>query len=726
MYARSDFALLVRGLISESNDQVVELQMRGGEGSEVPGYDGRVVAGKGTPFVPEGRSVWELGTGEDPEAKASKDYRTRTKNPLGEVQADATFVFVTPRRWADSDKWIARRQKKSKWKAIRVLDVDDIETAFAQAPGTHHTFSEAIGKPAFGVQGLEKWWSDFSSSTNPSLTSELVLVGRQQEAQELLRILGGDVTRTVISAASREDVFAFAAASVNAADESVRLDLSSRALIVKDAAALRSLDRTTRLLILLPYDDALQREAELMRGHHIIFVTLRDMPANIKLAGVHVGHFTDLLKKAGVADDRATNLALTASRSLVAFQRAASIAGITPRPQWRDWLHTVVYRRAWLAGGWAELRSGDVTVMDRLLGQTLQSALPQLAEAARGEDPIYAEVGNIWSVISPEASWDYAKPQLTLADLQALEHAVQEVLGAVDPKLERPVAERWAAGFYGKVRIHSDSLRTGIATTLALLGAHGDAIVAGGGVTARAWAERVVFQLLDRANGDQTGDLWTSLGDVLALLAEAAPANFLTIVDRGTQGHDPVLAKLFTDTDSGFSITSGHPPLLWALETLAWSPEHFALTMEMLARLIEIDPGGRLANRPVASYVSVLLPWFPQTSASPEARLAVLDSLRERHPAIAWGILQRLVPTFLGGGTFNHQPRFRAWKMAPTQPPAHEVWQVMKGVIEKLILMLDDSPDRWPEMIQRIPDLPAESRKELYRKLAALAEDSDA
>jgi hypothetical protein len=83
--ARSDFARLVRSLISESNDQVVELQMRGGEGSEVPGYDGRVVASKGTPFVPEGRSVWELGTGERPDAKASEDYRTRTARPLGEV-----------------------------------------------------------------------------------------------------------------------------------------------------------------------------------------------------------------------------------------------------------------------------------------------------------------------------------------------------------------------------------------------------------------------------------------------------------------------------------------------------------------------------------------------------------------------------------------------------------------------------------------------------------------
>lgn len=729
MFARSDFARLVRTLIGESNDQVVELQMRGGEGSEVPGYDGRVVAGKGTPFVPEGKSVWELGTGEHPDKKASDDYRTRAKNPLGEVQAETTFVFVTPRRWPEKDDWIKRRQRRSPWKAIRVFDVDDIETAFGQAPGAHYTFSETIGKPAFGVQGLERWWSGFSSSTNPILTSELALAGRQPEAQELLRILEGDVTRTVIAAASREDVFAFIAASVSAAEESLRLYLFGRALIVKDAAALRSLDHATKLLILLPYGDALQREAELMRSHHIVFVTLRDMPANIKLGGVHVGQFAALLEKAGVPKDRAQSLAVTASRSLIAFQRQASIVGITPRPQWRDWLHTVMYRRAWLAGGWAELRSGDVAVMDTLLGQSLDSALPQLREAAGGEDPIFAEVGNIWSVISPEATWDYAKPQLTLADLKALEHAAQEVLGAVDPKQELPVEQRWAAAIYGKSRIHSESLRIGIATTLALLGAYGDEIVGGGGITARAWTEGVVHQLLDRANRDQTGDLWTSLGDVLPLLAEAAPAQFLTAVDRGSHRTEPVLAKLFSDTDTGFSITSGHPPLLWALESLAWSPEHFALTMEMLAQLTELDPGGRLANRPKASYISVLMPTFPQTSATPDARLAVLDSLRERHPAIAWNILLHLIPAFLGGGSFNHEPRFRAWKtwktMAP-QPPGQEVWQMIKGVFEDLMSILDASPEHWAEMIKRIPDLPPESRAELYRKLGQLSDEPHA
>jgi len=84
--ARADWARLVRSLIRESNDQVTSLEMRGGEGSEVPGYGGIVEASRATPFVPEGRSVWELGSGEEPADKATEDYRKRTADPLGEDQ----------------------------------------------------------------------------------------------------------------------------------------------------------------------------------------------------------------------------------------------------------------------------------------------------------------------------------------------------------------------------------------------------------------------------------------------------------------------------------------------------------------------------------------------------------------------------------------------------------------------------------------------------------------
>ncbi len=90
--ARHEFPRLIRRLINQTNDQVVRLEMRSGKGTDVTGYDGLVEAAQATPFVPDGLSVWELGTGGDPQDKANRDYRERTKNSLGIDKSTTTFV----------------------------------------------------------------------------------------------------------------------------------------------------------------------------------------------------------------------------------------------------------------------------------------------------------------------------------------------------------------------------------------------------------------------------------------------------------------------------------------------------------------------------------------------------------------------------------------------------------------------------------------------------------
>src|SRR3954471_9105799 len=81
--AQSDLPRLVRRLIRHENDQVQRVEMRGGEGVGLPGYDGTVEATRGTSFVPEGVSVWEMGTNKYPASKAKSDYEARTADSLG-------------------------------------------------------------------------------------------------------------------------------------------------------------------------------------------------------------------------------------------------------------------------------------------------------------------------------------------------------------------------------------------------------------------------------------------------------------------------------------------------------------------------------------------------------------------------------------------------------------------------------------------------------------------
>lgn len=719
--ARHEFPRLLRSLINETNDQVVRNDMRAGKGVDVRGYDGIVEAQRPTPLVPSGLSVWELGTGADPTKKANGDYRERTDNPLGIDKKTATFVFATPRQWPEKQDWIKTKRADGEWANVMAFDVSDIEMALEAAPAAHIRFSEMVGKAAAGATTIEDWWGAFSTSTQPALTPELVLAGRADQAAELLRLIAQERRRTTIAAPSDDDVLAFCAATMLTTPEPDRSDLLARTLIVSDAISLRRLDTTANLLILLPFEESLRRAAELVRSNHVIFMTPGDVPADMALPPIDRDEFAAALRKAGVPEEAAGGLARAAHRSIVAFQREPSAGGTALRA-WSAQVQDKVARRAWLVGSWNEARSGDTAVLTALMGISYEDARERLMPLATGEDPLFAIVGTTWALTAVDEAWHYGRAGVNDFDLRGLESAAQTVLGAVDPALELPPEERWTAGLYGKTRLHSSDLRGGIATTLAICGARGDDTRLGSGRTLATWAASIVAQLLRRANEDQSGQLWASLADVLPLLAEAAPDAFLRAVQEGVAGQDPVLRLIFTDQTGGFSISSAHTGLLWAMETVAWSDEFGPLAARLLARLAEIDPGGKLSNRPTNSLVGFFRPWLPQTSLPIERRLAVLDGLRRDHDAVAWDLMLALLPEDHAVGTYSHAPRFRTWKPEKEGVTNKEFWEFSSAVVARVREAADAMPGRWPEVVERLSDFSPPDRTETFDRLERLTD----
>ena len=90
--ARSRMAELLRILVQAAGARLSELDFPGNDDAERPGWDGRVVADRGSPWVPVGRSGWEFGTNQDPRTKADNDYTKSLKVTDGE-RAQTTFVF---------------------------------------------------------------------------------------------------------------------------------------------------------------------------------------------------------------------------------------------------------------------------------------------------------------------------------------------------------------------------------------------------------------------------------------------------------------------------------------------------------------------------------------------------------------------------------------------------------------------------------------------------------
>jgi hypothetical protein len=237
----------------------------------------------------------------------------------------------------------------------------------------------------------------------------------------------------------------------------------------------------------------------------------------------------------------------------------------------------------------------------------------------------------------------------------------------------------------------------------------------------------VLWQLFKRANEDNSGQLWASLTDVMPLLAEAAPDVFLQAVQVGLDGDQPLLGAMFADKEgNALSVSSPHTGLLWALENVAWSAEHFSLAVEQLARLAEVDPGGRLSNRPAASLATIYRSWLPQTSVGLEGRLATLDGVRKRHPLVSWPLLLTMLPEHSAVGSYSHAPRFRSWKpddegnnMSP------EATASFVAAAERLVEDAGEDADRWAELVQRFDDMPPEALKLAVERLTTLAASSN-
>lgn len=719
--AQADLPRLVRRLIRAENDQVQRVEMRGGDGVGLTGYDGVVEAGRATPFVPQGSSVWEMGVGGDPQAKAQSDYRSRTDDPQGIDPAQHTFVFVTPRRWESKKAWERRKCDEGIWKDVRVLDADDIELALDASPAVRVWLSELLGLEPLGATSIEDWWGRYSRGFDPALTPGVVLAGRADQAANLLRRMAEDVGQTFIRAVSVDDGLAFAACSMMAVPAAVSEPILARSLLVHDGATFRRLDRTSSLLILLPYEEGLQREAHLVENHHVVFV-ITDPSGGADIELPPHDHLTlqAALAEAGVPAESLDRYVRAGTKSMAALRRVATRFGQRDPAEWATDLSDRPLRRAWLAGGASQVRSGDRELLSGLCEIDAQELDERLQRAVRRPDPLFTKVGATWAVASPADSWRTARGFITDGDLAALERSVQTVLGSIDPTLELPAEDRWAAALHGREPVHSSNLRTGLARSLALMGARGDDVRLAGGRSAREWAERIALNLFSRANEDRTGQLWTSLADVLPLLAEAAPDAFLRAVSGASTGAEPLAARLFQDAEDVWNVSSPHTGLLWAMETVAWSEQHMGYAAEVLATLADIDPGGRLSNRPSASLHAIFRPWAPQTSASLGARLQTLAGLTGRHPEASWNLLLAILPSGHEVAMPSHTPEFRDWANEASPATWADVNATAEAAASELLRLAREDPTRWKWVVPEFDRLPVDARLGAVESMSAL------
>ena len=365
-----------------------------------------------------------------------------------------------------------------------------------------------------------------------------------------------------------------------------------------------------------------------------------------------------------------------------------------------------------LLGAWNELNEADLQIVRQLANdEDYEKWIPKLREMLQQAISPVTFINGRWQVMDRKGIWQALGGRVFDDTLDALKQCAVTVLSERDPQFDLPSDERYAANIYGKILKYSTGLRKGLAETLALLGTDPDALT-NFSPQHQGWKSKDTAGLAVREifeNADWV--LWGSLNDLLPVLAEAAPNDFLNAVENALDQSPCPFDELFSQECGGVGGRNYLVGLLWALETLAWDAEYLVRVCVILGDLAERDPGGNWANRPANSLTEIILPWHPQTTASIEKREVAVKTLINTVPDVAWNLLINLLPNQHQMSSGTHKPAWRNtisddWEDRVIQ---EEYWKQITSYAEIAVSMASNDIDKLTELIGDLDNLPKPS-----------------
>jgi hypothetical protein len=696
---RAEIARLVGSLICATAKTIRSFRFPAGDSSQNPGFDGHLIAEGAPPFVPDGESVWEFGAGANYLAKANEEYEKRTAAPGSVDSSKCSFVFVTPREWKRDDPtlvdWQIEKSAMRRWRSVIAIDANALEEWLSRAEAVAKNYAQAVRGQLWvnGCRSVNEYWDEYSKAFKRALTEDVVLCERKLASDELVKRMMDTAPGPIrLQSDSSDEIVAFVMAAIRTADPEVRNFLEARTLVIDTAEAARE-HLGKQGLIFVPRDGAMDVAGQLSYSSPAIIALTRDEKGTPALPRASTGGFARAMLGMGFDEQQAERLSRESARSVTILARRIP-SGFAPRPPW------AVDRKlipALLAGAWDAFEPGDKKIIGDLAGLAYDDYEEALREFLGAPEPFERE-GSIWKVRAPVEAFSRLAPLITKRDVDRLRDAATTVFSEVDPALDLPPEERSYGSLMGQKGNYSRWLRDGLASTLLHFTFLHDGVgLDVAGLSPEQFATDLVANLPGLRDDAR---VMASLERQLVWLMEAAPRPLLSALERLLEGERPAILLLFEE-DATLFPHSSHTNLLWALESLAWSPAFLPQVSIDLARLASIDPGGRLANRPITSLVSIFKAWMPQTSASLPQRLSAIDQVVAKVPHIGWKLVSGLLPTRMDSGAPTARPRFRdlgtAGNHAPTVGIVHETYgeviaralALAKGDIERLMGLVE-------------------------------------
>ncbi|KJZ21860.1 XRE family transcriptional regulator [Tritonibacter mobilis] len=520
-----------------------------------------------------------------------------------------------------------------------------------------------------------------------------------ERATLLLKLRSGEAVVSV-QADDRKEAVAFTIASLLEENDSELLD---RVCVVTSGNAIIP-HSEKRLIIIADVEEGDDPDF----GNRSQLTIVRPYPKGrmdvrepLSLSHVPSDKFISELEKMGFSHDEAESKGRKTGYSIPVLRRDLSKDPDVRKPTWAR--NRTLAKRVLpfaLAGSWVERDNIDDRTILELLGDFREGEAETIRDdlLALNDAPI-TRYGYVNVVVSQIDALFAVGQYIDRGDLDRFFQLLPELLGERDPALDLPQDQWYMASVLGRSRSFSGALLSGLGDALCILSVYGAEICGDRLVADLSYrAAQVVRSLMQGADEER----WLSIRGHLRALAEASPSAFLDCLEAELLEPEPAIRAIMGTTEGVVSGECLRTNLLWALELLAWNPDHFSRVVEIVFDLRRLEVKDNWSNSPKSTARSLFLAWLPATTLGADQKMSILRRLsaRYRHPVM--DVCVSLLPrNGMNAASRTARPK---WRVLDAEVPTPTISDVRMAEVEASRILLDMAPFQKSEL-ERLLDV---------------------
>lgn len=364
-----------------------------------------------------------------------------------------------------------------------------------------------------------------------------------------------------------------------------------------------------------------------------------------------------------------------------------------------------IIKAAIIFGGWDETNDADKQLLSDYIGMPYNNLIENLRVLLKEENTMFSFNNNKWNIKDKfERLKEYANTYFRDDVVKFQEKAI-EVLSERNPKFDLSSDKRQMYSIYGKTTKYSYTLRKNISESLPMIKS-----IYNNFINCSNEIYNVPLLIVRNVLKNTNWEIWASLNELLPLLAEAAPEEFLDQVE--TKIDSKTIEKLFSENEYGITVSNYSAGLYEALDLIAWETRNLILCCMIYSRLAKYD------ETAIEKIAYIILPWFPQTKAPIENRKIVVNNILKENVDIGWKLLLKILPGGIDSALSNIKPKWNNIIDKEQGCLNSEYVEQINAYIELAIEYVGTDCNRICDLIELLGKLPKEMFTKIYNKLS--------